>query len=60
MGPQSQEIMGKGQVGHRRRPQNEEGHEDNEFVPLRICNGTFEGAGVRQWHLFLVFPWVES
>ena len=60
MGPQSSKIMGKGQVGHRRRPQNEEGDENNEFVPLRICNETFEGAYVRHWHLFSVFSWVES
>ena len=47
--------MGKGQVGHHRRPQNEQGHEDYEYVPLRICNGTFEGAVVRQLHLFPMF-----
>ena len=33
-------------MGHRRRPQNEEVHEIDEFVPLRICNGTFDGADV--------------
>ena len=42
-------------MGHHRRPQNEQGHEDYEYVPLRICNRTFEGAVVRQWHLFLMF-----
>lgn len=52
--------MGKGQVGHRRRPAKEKGHEDDEFLPFRIRNGTIKGVAVRQLHLFPVFWWVES
>ena len=52
--------MAKGKVGHRRRPQDEEGHGDAELVPLRIRDGAFKGAYVRQWHSFPVFRWIGS
>lgn len=60
MGLSSEETMEKGQVGYFRRPENEKVRADNESVSFRVCDGTFDDAAVRPWHLIATFSWAAS